>query len=127
MTVFRWIVFVPLAFIASVVAGALGHIIGNFFGWMFWGPDIWYAWFMSGLFSAFAFVWVGVNVAPRITGAVKWTLVGLIAVLGAMATLGGFVEGGQTEGSIAGVVMVVVAIAVARMSLSDLGKLAREV
>lgn len=78
------------------------------------------AWIFSGLFSAFAFVAVGAHIAPKATLYVKWLLLGLLAVLGFMAFAGGFVEGGRPVASLAGAMMVVVAVLFVRVPADEL-------
>lgn len=125
MRTIRWILFVPGAFVASVLAGAAGNLLGSFwgslFGWMTWDflSEDRLAWIFSGLFSGAAFVWAGAHIAPEVTRLVKWLLVGLLAVIGLMSVGGGFVEGGNRVAAWAGAMMVVIAVVYAQMPAGD--------
>jgi hypothetical protein len=109
--IFRYAVFVPAAIIASVVGGWIGHLVGSFFGFGIFGGELYLAWFLSGLISSVAFLFVGMNVAPRASEVVKRILLVLWILLGLMASAGPFLAGNELLPSIAGVTMVICAIA----------------
>ena len=54
MIVIRWLFFIPVAFVGSVIIGALAKwVAGGFFGLE------WLGWSTGGGFSAAAFVFIG--------------------------------------------------------------------
>ena len=71
MYILDWALFIPAAFIASMFAGTAGtYIAEHLYSWQ------WLIWVVSGSFSAGVFLLVGIKVVPRVTGAVKWSLIG---------------------------------------------------
>lgn len=108
----RWIGFLPCAFVASVAAGYLGfatvHLLGG---------ALWCAWAVSGLFSGFAFINIGLIVAPSTTDMVKWTLVILVSFLGLASALGALLVSAERSQAWAGLVMVIVAVFFVRLPL----------
>jgi hypothetical protein len=81
VTVLRWLLFLPAAFVASVIGGFLGTLGGARFS-EFIGFTT------SGAFSAFAFVMTGMTVAPKRTRTVKWVLIIISALLGIVSAVG---------------------------------------
>ena len=71
---------------------------------------------VSGSLSAGAFILVGVRVAPRVTGIVKWSLIALLFGLGATSTLGSR-TGSDPVKVFAGIAMMVVAVVRAGLSV----------
>jgi hypothetical protein len=116
MTGLRWLAFVPLAFIASVVAGAFGTFVADFMG-----RAPWFQHTVSGIFSGAAMILVGARVAPRRTQAVKWILIGLLAVLGVIAALGGLLGPDRTK-ALTGVTMVLTGLGFMKLAPSDLAQ-----
>lgn len=113
--VFRWFVFVPAAFVASIIAGAVANYVYSIMG-----GSSWYGWVLSGGASAWAFFFTAFRVAPSVTPAVKWVLVGLVGLLGALAALGPLLTGHEPVRSLGGLVMVGFAIHFARLSIGQL-------
>jgi hypothetical protein len=68
MLAIRWLLFIPAAFVASVLASVLGNLAGSqmseFIGFA-----------LSGAMAAIAFVTAGLWVAPRKGTLAKWTLI----------------------------------------------------
>jgi hypothetical protein len=66
MTALRWLFFIPLAFVASILAGAFaywfGFMIVRYFDLYTIGEVV--AWFGSGLGSGVAFIFIGMRIAP---------------------------------------------------------------
>lgn len=117
MTVLRWISFIPLAFAASLLAGLIGYWFGNFFVVRYFDLGSFglaTAWIVSGLGSGFAFIFTGMRIAPVRNNKVKWTLVVLLFILGAISAIGSFFAGDDRLVALAGVVMVLAAIGAAR-------------
>ena len=113
LSTLRWASFLPLAFIASVLAGALASWLGELFG-----GSSWYVWLVSGAASAWCFFYVALHVAPRTSQVVKWTSVAIVAALGLMAALGPLITGRNPISSLAGVVMIGFAVGYSRMPVS---------
>lgn len=120
MRTVRWILFLPGAFAASVIAGAIGNLFGQLLAWLmpFVSPTEVLGWVVSGGFSAVALMMVGARIAPEVTERVKWVLVGTTCLFGLAAFLGGFVEGGDETASIAGAVMILLAMMCTRLPAS---------
>jgi len=112
--------FLPAAFVASVLAGYLGNVVASALtgrGWVVWT--------VSGLYSAAAFLWTGVEVAPADTGAAtKWLVAGTLGALGGLSLVGGFVQGGSSQVSLAGGVMLLAAIVATFAPTTDLQRIA---
>jgi hypothetical protein len=109
--IIRWVFFIPAAFVASIFAGAAGtYIAKHLYSWQ------WLIWVVSGCFSAVVFILVGVRVAPRMTGIVKWSLIGLLLGLGSSSAIGSLI-GHEPVEAIAGIAMTVIALACARLSI----------
>ena len=73
LTVLRWIVFLPAAFIASVIAGLFMRMAGGFYSEFM-------AFVFCGAFSGAAFIAVGLFVAPVRSELLKWILI-IITIL----------------------------------------------
>jgi type IV secretory pathway TrbD component len=115
MRVLRWVICIPAGFLASLLLGAVVLTVANAVG----GAN-WYVWMASGTVSAVAFFAVSLWLAPARTPALKWALVSIVAVLGAMALLGPILVRHEPIRAIAGVAMVFVAVAYSRMSVAQL-------
>lgn len=84
----RLAAFLPLALLASIVAGAGANaLIGSF------GDSNWYSWLVGGCASAWAFFFVAFRVAPSPTPLVKWTCVSVCSLVGLLAALGPLMSG----------------------------------
>lgn len=111
----RWFACFPLAFLASVLAGALTT-------WMtrhafFLGPYLggsWTVWAMSGFASAIAFVATVFRVAPSHSEGLKWATLIIVGTLGIVATAGPLLSGHEPSSASAGVAMVLCAAYFAR-------------
>ncbi len=110
ITSLRWITFLPLALMASVLIGAAA----SWFSGILHGSD-WYVWLISGVASGWAFFFVALHVAPIASNFVKWTSVLIVGVLGLMAALGPLMSGRERISSLAGVAMLGMAIYYARL------------
>lgn len=122
MTARRWLSFIPLAFVASILTGGLGYWFGNFFIVRYFdlhviGEAI--AWSVSGLGSGLAFAFVGMKIAPLKNDKVKWSLAAILATLGTVSAIGGFFYGDNKVAGLAGVVMVFIGIGAARMPVEE--------
>ena len=109
--VLRWIFCLPLGFVASLLVGAAAAWCTQFLG-----GNTWYVLMLSGAGSAWAFFFVSMRVAPIATPTLKWVIVAIVSVLGAMAALGPIMANTEPIRFITGVTMVVVAVIYARMS-----------
>jgi len=123
VTALRWLFFIPLAFVASLLAGVFAYWFGTFMIVRYYdlydiGEVI--AWFGSGLGSGFAFIFVGMRIAPIKNNKVKWTLVAITMTLGIISAIGGFFGGGNHVVGLAGVAMVLIAYAAARSPVEQL-------
>lgn len=78
------------------------------------------AWLLSGLGSGLAFVLVGLQVAPQRTERIKQVLVIILGVIGGISALGPILASSNLLPSIAGTVMVIVAIAAFKMPVTEL-------
>ena len=111
MNIIRWVFFIPAAFIASIIVGAGGtYIAEHFYSWQ------WLIWVVSGSFSAGAFILVGVRVAPRMTGIVKWSLIGLLLGLGSSSAIGSLI-GNEPVKAFAGIAMTLIGLACVGLSI----------
>jgi hypothetical protein len=111
MNIIRWVFFIPAAVVASIFAGAAGTYIAKYlYSWQ------WLIWVVSGSFSAGVFILVGVRVAPRMNGIVKWSLIGLLLGLGSISAIGGLI-GNEPVRAFTGIAMTVIALAGARLSI----------
>ncbi len=115
MTVLRWILFIPAAVIVGAVASALFRFVA---GLLF--PDI-VEFVVCGAVGAVAMITVGLRVAPRPSAAVKWTLIAITAVLGALAAVGSLLGADKLQAAI-GVTMFLVASGFSSMSVEDIAK-----
>lgn len=105
----RWLAFVPLALLASLLVGAAATWLTELFG-----GAAWYVWLVSGAASAWAFFFVALHVAPAISPVVKWVSVIVVGVLGLVSALGALMAGREPIRAITGAVMVGFAVYYAR-------------
>jgi hypothetical protein len=112
----RRLAWLPLAFIASILAGAAAT-------WMteFAGGSAWYVWLISGTVSGWMFFYVGLHVVPTTSAFVKWTSVIVVGTLGLMAALGPLMRGSEPVRAIAGAAMILVAVHYARLPVKKIG------
>jgi hypothetical protein len=117
----RWISFLPLAFLASLIASAIGTFAAELLG-----GGSWYIWSTSGALAAYAFFNVAFRVAPARTAFVKWSAVTVVGALGLISAAGSLTVPSQRIRALTGALMVVFAIVFARMPVdsitSDLGQ-----
>jgi hypothetical protein len=122
MTALRWLFFIPLAFVASIAAGACGYWCGNisvrYFGLGASGEVI--SWTMSGIGSGFALIVVGLGIAPVRNNKVKWTLIAIVVAFGTISAIGEIFGSGNKVGAVAGVSMILVGIGAVRMPVEQL-------
>jgi uncharacterized membrane protein len=109
MKILRWLLFLPLGFIASVLLGYLATTITDFIG----GAS-WYVWLISGAVSGGAFIIVSLKVAPEENSTSKWLTFVTVTTLGLLSALGPILAGGELASSFAGVAMIGMAIYVIR-------------
>jgi hypothetical protein len=107
----RWIAFIPGAFLAAVIAGYLGTLVGS------WTSEF-IGFVTSGGFSAFGFVIGGLTIAPAKSKKVKWLLIVLAAVLGALSAYGSW-HGDDKLKVATGLAMMLVALSLGSMPLTD--------
>lgn len=123
MKVIRYIAFIPLALLASVIAGPIGYYSANIVP----APEVFFPlveglelnWLLSGLFSGFAFFVVGFKVAPVIGPPAKWSLVSIAFLLGLISAIGS-ASGEEAERAWAGIAVALAAFGVGGMSCGDL-------
>lgn len=105
MRAIRWITCIPLALVASVLLGAFASAMTEFFG-----GSAWYVWLVSGAASGYAFFLVAYRVAPAQTMALKWTCVFVLGALGVISALGPFLANTDRFPSLSGVGMILIAV-----------------
>jgi len=114
MRTFRWIVFIPAAIAASVLAGVMGTVASKMAS-----SPVWITWFVSGGMSGAALMITGLRVAPRANAVVKWALIILLLSLGLLSGLGSLL-GQEPIRVMTGVAMVLVGLACIKTSPSEL-------
>jgi hypothetical protein len=116
MAIIRWIFFLPAAFLASVLAGALGSFITDLMG-----GALWYQHTMSGVFSGAAMILVGIRIAPQPSRGAKWALILLLLLLGTLATIGALL-GTDRSKALTGLAMVFVGLGCIKLAPSELAE-----
>jgi len=96
---------VPIAIIASILAGCVGFYLGRF-----WSGMEWMSWASGGALSAVAFLYVGMKIAPRKTKTGKWTMIGIVVVIGLLSGVGSIL-GDKPISALSGLAMIVVGLA----------------
>lgn len=96
----RWVLFLPLAFAASIFAGFIASSAGELFG-----GSSWYVWLLSGAGSAWAFFATAFRIAPERNRAVKWMSVIVVGTAGTLSAIGVIASGADIVRSTAGIVM----------------------
>jgi hypothetical protein len=100
--------------------GAAGtYIAEHLYSWQ------WLIWVVSGSFSAGAFFFVGIEIVPRVTHAVKWSLIGLLLGLGAISTIGSLIGDGPVR-AFAGIAMMFIAGVCSMWSLPEIEGLRKD-
>ncbi len=115
MTTLRWILFIPAAVIVGAVASAIFRFVA---GLLF--PDI-VEFVVCGAVGALAMITVGLRVAPRQSAAVKWTLIAITALLGALAAVGSLLGADKLQAAI-GITTFLVALGFSSMSVDNNAK-----
>lgn len=113
MKLIRWILFLPAALGASVLAGAAGTFLATL-----QQESRWWALVISGALSGMAFIFVGSLVAPEPSRAVKWSLISLLLLLGGAAALGSLL-GSEPMRSLTGATMILVGLGSMRIPARD--------
>ena len=113
MTIVRWLLFIPAAFVVAVIVGALMNFVSQIFF-----PE-WISWCISGAFSGAGFMLTGFKVAPRITRTVKWILILIVGVIGLMSAIGSLIGENKTA-VLAGAIMVVIAVSFIGKSIDEI-------
>ncbi|MDD3323646.1 MAG: hypothetical protein PHN38_00785 [Sulfurospirillaceae bacterium] len=117
MDFIRKILFIPIAFMASILAGIFGFYFGQI-SESFFVIDIGMPQGASGIFSALAFVVVGLKLYPNPTNQIKNLLAILIIIFGIVSSFGSYMSG--DIGIITGVAMILGGIGAFRMSVEKL-------
>jgi Na+-translocating ferredoxin:NAD+ oxidoreductase RnfD subunit len=105
----RWIAFLPLAVLVSLLAGWATNWLSTSLG----GAD-WFVWMLSGAASSTVFFSTSFRVAPSESSQVKWVSVATVGVLGMISAVGELIAGGQPTHAFAGATMVGYAVYYAR-------------
>ena len=113
MAAIRWIFFLPVAFLASVLAGAFGTFTTSLMG----GAP-WFQHTVSGVFSGAAMILVGIRIAPQPSRGVKWALILLLLLLGTLAAIGALL-GTDRSKALTGLAMVAVGIGCIKSAPSE--------
>lgn len=115
MRFLRWILAIPLGFVASVLAGVAG-------GWFahFYGQPTWWVHLISGVASGVSFFWVAYRVAPAANTRLKWILVCVVGILGVLSFAGPIIARKQWFQSLEGLGMMLMAVVYSRQSKSEL-------
>jgi len=109
----RWILFIPVALAVSMLVSAIARFVA---GALF--PDI-VEFIVCGAFGAAAMIVVGLRVAPKRTAAVKWTLITITALLGALAAVGSLLGANKSEAA-TGITTFVVALGFSSLHGDDI-------
>lgn len=115
LTTLRWILYLPTALIASVIAGVLGHSIASVFG----GAD-WYVWVVSGAASAGSFMFTAFYVAPHANAFTKWSIISVVAAIGTLSATGSLLGDGQKVASFTGLTMLAFSFWAAKQPVKEL-------
>lgn len=114
----RWILYLPVAFIASVIGGFIGHSVASVFG----GAD-WYVWVVSGAASASSFMFTAFYIAPHTNAFTKWSIISIVAIIGALSATGSLLGDGQKVASFTGLTMLAFSCWAAKQPISELSKI----
>ena len=115
LTTIRWILYLPLALIASAISGVIGHSVASVFG----GAD-WYVWVVSGAASACSFMFVAFYVAPHANAFAKWSTISVVAAMGALSATGSLLGDGQQVASFTGLTMLAFSFWAAKQPIKEL-------
>src|SRR2546430_17706913 len=107
LDVIRWLLFLPAAFVGSVLVSALFTIGGRMFG-EFLGLS------MGGAMGAVAFMMAGLWVAPKKNNLVKWALIAISTIFGILSAAGSML-GDDSLKVTTGVCIVLVSLELAQM------------
>ena len=108
LDVIRWLLFLPAAFVGSVVASALFTTCGRMFSEFI-------ALSTGGAMGAVAFILAGLWVAPKRNNVVKWTLIAISSVFGILSAAGSMLGDDKLKVT-TGVCMALVSLGFARIS-----------
>ena len=117
MDLIKKILFIPISLIASMLAGVLGFYFGQI-SESFFVIDIGMPQGASGIFSALAFVVVGLKLYPNPTNKIKNLLAFLVIIIGAISSFGSYMSGDISI--ITGIAMILGGIGVLKMSVEKL-------
>ena len=106
----RWMMFLPLAFVGSLLGGKFMEWTANYLSVWTWGVTS-----LSGMGSALGFFIVAFRVVPRVALAVKWASVAIVGVLGAISVVGTSIAERPFTDALAGAWMVAASIYVATL------------
>lgn len=110
MKILRWILFLPLGFIASILIGYIAFILNDFLG-----ASNWYIWLLSGAASGGAFIVISLKVAPEENSISKWLTFITVAILGFLSAIGPILTGKDIISSFAGIAMIFMAISIIQL------------
>jgi hypothetical protein len=113
MTILRWVLFIPAALVAGMLVSAISRFVA---GALF--PDI-VEFIACGAFGAAAMIMVGLRVAPKRTVPVKWTLITITALLGALAAVGSLLGPDKLQAAI-GISTLLVALGFSSLHADDI-------
>jgi hypothetical protein len=111
MLVVRWVAYLPCGFMAALIGGWVGSAGSRFSEFV--------GFTTSGAFSAAAFIYVGLAVAPKRNNAVKWTLVIPSCLLGVLSAAGELIGEDKLRMSI-GISMAICSLAFAGISANEM-------
>lgn len=111
MNFLRWVIYIPCGFMAALVGGWVGTAGARFSEFV--------GFTTSGAFSAAAFIFVGLVVAPKRTNIVKWTLIIPSCLLGVLSAIGKFIGEDKLRMSI-GISMAIFSLAFAGVSAKEM-------
>lgn len=103
----RWILFLPLGFVASIIAGMIYSILPTLFG-----GDTWYSLMVLGAIYSGVFVGVASAISPQMESKSKmtttdWMILVTVSLLGVLSIVGGVLRSEELVYSITGVTMII--------------------
>lgn len=119
MILARWILFIPIALLGSLLAGAIGSYIGEMAMGRFSLELEYIPQSLSGFFSSFAFVIVGLKIAPIQDKRTKNILVTLFVIIGLISAIGSSFDLSNSY-NITGLSIVILSISLYRTEVEAL-------
>ena len=115
MASLRWILFIPAAIIGGIATAFL-FVVGSFIF-----PAV-IRHVCSGIGAAGGTVIIGLAVAPKKNQTVKWVLIVLVVVFGALDALGSIAVGSNREKAVIGISMIVGALMFSTLDPAEINK-----